>query len=273
MNTSQLLSWKGEINRKHYLIWGLILFAIKYNLDRLIAFSFDRPWYFVDYYLGIDEISNLEAGSTALNFYLALLISSLPFLWSGTVLCLKRTRNSNLPPALVLLFFIPYLNFLLFIILASLPERERKKESKESYIKRMLPDNRLGSALVSVGIAVIVTFILALLFVEQMGNYGWSLFVGLPFLMGYLSVYLYGRRNPISLKEVSMLSLTVVLVFCGVTFILAFEGIICLAMGFPILFTVAWIGALIAYAIQDHQKVSTYSFPIIFVTLSGIIEA
>ncbi|MEO9484380.1 MAG: hypothetical protein ABJG47_13065 [Ekhidna sp.] len=37
MKLSQLLSWKGEINRKHYLIWGMILFAIKYNLDRLIV--------------------------------------------------------------------------------------------------------------------------------------------------------------------------------------------------------------------------------------------
>ncbi len=273
MKISQLLSWKGEINRKHYLTWGIILFAIKYNLDRLIALSFDRNWYIIDYYLSVDELSNLEAGTSEFTFYLILLISSLPFLWSGTVLCLKRIRNTDLSPVLVLLFFIPYLNFILFIVLASLPEKKQKGESKENYLKRMLPDSKLGSALISIGVAVIITFILAFLFVEQMGNYGWSLFVGLPFLMGYLSVYLYGRRNPISFKEASMLSLTVVLVFCGTTFILAFEGIICLAMGFPILFVVAWIGATIAYAIQDHQKAATYSFPIIFVLIAGLIEA
>ena len=43
MRWSDLWRWDGEVTRGEYLGWGILLFALKYNLDRALAvFVFGR---------------------------------------------------------------------------------------------------------------------------------------------------------------------------------------------------------------------------------------
>ena len=116
MKINQLTKWNGEINRKDYLIWGLILLTIKYNLDRLTAWVFLKVWFFSDYFIQVDKLSVNELSKNDQIFYLVLLAQSSPFIWFGTVLCIKRLRNAKLRTWLVIFFFMPFVNFLLFII-------------------------------------------------------------------------------------------------------------------------------------------------------------
>jgi hypothetical protein len=39
MRPSDLWRWDGELDRESYLLWGLSLFALKHNLDRLLAWQ------------------------------------------------------------------------------------------------------------------------------------------------------------------------------------------------------------------------------------------
>ena len=69
MNISQLTSWKGEINRRDYLIWGMILFAVKYNLDRITALLLNRTWYITEYFIQADQLAVQELSGEDQKFY------------------------------------------------------------------------------------------------------------------------------------------------------------------------------------------------------------
>src|ERR1041384_299794 len=96
----QLLSINGRISRREFTITGLILFAIKYNLDRFIAIQYDKSWFITDYFMQADHLSVSNLSPDEQKFYLTFLILSIPFIWMGTALCLKRLRDASLPSLL-----------------------------------------------------------------------------------------------------------------------------------------------------------------------------
>jgi uncharacterized membrane protein YhaH (DUF805 family) len=274
-NLTQLVSWKGEVSSREYLIWGLVLFAIKYNLDRLIAFAWDRSWYITDYFIQADKLAVQELTNSDRVFYLVLLAQSLPFIWFGTVLCVKRLRNARIPSWLVILFFIPFVNFILFIILSVIPEKGYTSAKENSLLSRIIPNSKYGSAVFSVGVVLLVSLALTALLINYLEDYGWSLFVGIPFFLGFGSVLIYGYHKPLSYRQAMGVSLSSILFFNLIVFILAFEGIICIIMGFPILLLVAWIGASIGYAIHDSQKsisVNTLVAPVLLIPVFALLE-
>lgn len=45
LRLSDLWTWRGTIDRLPYFTWGVILVAVKFNLDRLVLrLCFDRAW-------------------------------------------------------------------------------------------------------------------------------------------------------------------------------------------------------------------------------------
>src|SRR5437868_3314195 len=92
-----LLSFRGKTGRLQFALAGLILFAIKYNLDRFIALNFGRTWFINDYFVQADHLAVNELAPEDRRFYLTLIIISIPFIWMGTALCLKRLRDAALP--------------------------------------------------------------------------------------------------------------------------------------------------------------------------------
>lgn len=275
MKLSQILSFHGELNRRDYILWGLLLFALKYNLDRIVSLGiFDRNWYIIDYFVLPDRISEADMAYDEFNFYIALLASSLPFIFLGTILTVKRLRNASLSRWLVLLFFLPFLNIVFFIILSAIPERSIKP-TNESFLRRALPKSKIGSALMALGLSCLIAILLTLLFTHWITDYGWSLFVGTPFLIGFVSILIYGKHNEVSFSSGLGVFLSSLLLFNLLIFILAVEGFICLAMAFPIMFIIGGIGALVAYMIlKDRRQVSLNLFasPILMIVLLGVIE-
>jgi uncharacterized membrane protein YhaH (DUF805 family) len=272
---SQLKHWKGEITRRDFLIWGVILFAIKYNLDRWIAYLYGKSWYITDYFIQADHLAVQELSESDKIFYVVLAVQSLPFIWFGTVLCLKRLKNARLPAWLVLFFFIPFINFILFILLAAIPEQDRKQTPGTKFFDRLIPKSKEGSALFSVGITLLVSLVITRLMINYLNEYGWSLFIGVPFLLGFGSVVIYGHGKRLLYKEAATLALISIALFGLLAFLLAFEGIICIAMAIPILFPVALIGATIAYAIHSNQRLTTvhlFIIPLSFIPGTGILE-
>ena len=52
LRLSDLWSWQGTITRGGYAFWGVLLFAFKHNLDRLVAsWFFRKPWGIFNYLL------------------------------------------------------------------------------------------------------------------------------------------------------------------------------------------------------------------------------
>jgi uncharacterized membrane protein YhaH (DUF805 family) len=112
MKRFDLWNWHGRMGRARYLGTGVVLLAIKHNIDRILAAAYGHPWDIFNYWVfdrpqGIEGITNREA-----NFYASLVAIALPFIWIGTVLTLRRLRDADLPLWFVIFFFLPFLNLI-----------------------------------------------------------------------------------------------------------------------------------------------------------------
>jgi uncharacterized protein DUF805 len=254
-----LWTWEGTIDRGAYASIGLIGFAIKHNLDRLVAWSvFHRPWSILDYWRplrganGIGTVSHPD-----FTFLLTLVVMSLPFVWIGVVQTLRRLRSIGVPGWLVVFFFVPYFNLLFFLVLCVLPARPTVDDASSRYgygsnemLSNYLPKNALGSATVGIAMTAIIGAGFAALSIGLLSQYGWGLFIGVPFCLGLFSVLVYGYHSPRSYGSCIAISCLSVVVAGALLLALAVEGVFCIAMAVPIVCPLAMIGGTIGYFIQ-----------------------
>lgn len=255
MHINDFTKVSGRIGRRDYLIWGIALFAVKYNLDRLLAMASNRKWFVTEYWVQFDPTSQ-PFHRDDIQFYLLLLVLSIPFIWFGTVLTLKRLRSAALPGWLVIAFFLPFMNLLFFAALAAVPERI-SAENSPAKNPRFLPESKFGSALAAVGITSVIAVGFTVLLIDLMGEYGWSIFVGIPFVSGFAGAIIFGNNRQISIGEAVSVALSALAISCVLLFLIAFEGIICLVMAFPIGILLAAMGAVLGYFLVRNRPVST----------------
>lgn len=258
-------SWQGRVGRARYLATGVILLAIKHNIDRVVAATYGYPWTVFNYWVfktpsGIEGITRNEA-----NFYAELLIIALPFIWIGTVFTLRRLRDTGLPLWLVVLFFLPFLNLFLFLMLVILPSNQSASAQTDPFPAKfsdLIPKSEFGSALLGIVVTTGLSIVIATLGASILGNYGWGLFVGIPFFLGLSSVLIYGFHEPRSFGRclgVAVLSVALV----GIAlFAIAVEGVICLAMALPLAGILALFGGMMGWALQQRRQYTAHSFHI-----------
>jgi hypothetical protein len=201
-------------------------------------------------------ITGLRSGDAV--FLETMVLLALPFVWVGVALTIKRLRGAQLPSALVLLFFVPFLNLLFFLTLCLVPGRAHASElasetPKGSFLSRIVPESALGSAAISLLVTVPLGLAMALIGTQILVNYGWGLFVALPFTMGFAAALIYGLRQPRSFAGcigVACLSISLL----GVALLgFAVEGVFCLLMAMPIAFLLAVIGGSFGYLVQRRR--------------------
>jgi uncharacterized membrane protein YhaH (DUF805 family) len=249
----------GKIDRGSYLIWGAILFAVKYNLDRLVAlYYFHRSWSLFSYLALPSEARVISLTGNDKTFYGTLLAMAIPFICVGVFLTLRRLRAVQIPTWLVVFFFVPLVNILFFLILATLPSREEtgKEVYEPSKVKRILdriiPEHPVGSAAMGLLITIPIFLGTTIFAVSILGNYGWSLFVGLPFTLGLVSVLAHGYHKPKGIGSCLLVSaISIVLLGLGL-FSIAIEGAICLLMAAPIGLVIGLLGGIVGYIIQTR---------------------
>jgi uncharacterized membrane protein YhaH (DUF805 family) len=246
-----LWSWHGRVGRARYLATGLILFALKYNLDRIVAGVFGYRWGVINYEYALED-------AHAPSFYIALVAAALPFIWIGVVLTLRRLRDADLPLWGVMLFFVPFLNLIFFAILSAIPSREASNEGSQlgERIGRLIPQSEFGSAVFGVLLTALLAVGETVFSTSGLGNYGWGLFVGIPFFLGLNSTMIYAYHYPRSLGRCLLVSLFSVGIVGAALLVIAVEGIICLAMALPLAIPIALFGGLIGYVIQRRTYVT-----------------
>ncbi|HUM07068.1 MAG TPA: hypothetical protein VLT90_16490 [Terriglobales bacterium] len=252
----------GTVDRTSYALVGLLGFALKHNLDRLIAtFGFHRQWTLFNYWLPLRDVARITSLRSAEGAFLATMVAfALPFVWVGTVLTTKRLRSAGLPASLVLLFFVPFLNLIFFLMLCLWPARSQAtggppQPAGRASIARLLPESAFGSAALSLLMSVPIGLGIAMIGVRVLIGYGWGLFVAMPFTMGFIAALIYGYRQPRSLGScVGVGALSVALVGLAL-FVVAAEGILCLAMAIPIALPLAALGGSFGYWVQRARWV------------------
>ena len=275
-NLFNLWSWHGTIGRARYVGTGVVLLAVKHNFDRVLAAAYGHPWSIFNYWVfdrpqGIEGITPREA-----NFYASLVAVALPFIWIGTVLTLRRLRDADLPLWLVIFFFLPFLNLIFFIILAAVPSNQSLDRSSNvpSRISRLIPQSEFGSAVFGIVVTAILALLVTAFSASNLGNYGWGLFVGIPFFLGFNSTLIYGFHQPRSLvKCLAVASLSTALVGLAL-FSFAVEGVICLLMALPLAVVLALFGGLMGFMLQQRPSFSPNTLRVVsvgFLLMPGLI--
>lgn len=269
---------RGVIDRLPYLVIGLVLCLFKYAIDFTVASSIYRrfwtPW---DYLISGSTLTTLWRVPEDQAFFLTLFAISLPFVAMGVALTLARLKSAGTNRWLVILFFLPVLNLVLILVLVLLKPREADPAetaivSAENFIppssgatlnygtdgprelnpllSRLFPESKSGSLASAVIFTAAIAVLLTWLSVEVFNDYGWGVFVLLPFLCGLISSVLYGVRRPRSRKECMVAATLTMLVLGASVILVAIDGAVCVLMYLPLAIPVSWIGAAVGYSLQ-----------------------
>ncbi len=252
LRVADLWRWSGEISRAQFLVWGCLLFAVKYNLDRLVLkFAFGRDWSIANYFKQPFPWLNFSPAESPTE-YAVLLAIALPFLWAGIALCARRLRSAGLPLWLTVLFVVPVLKWLLFLVLGLVPGKESQAGGPRprGWLDRWLPKSTPGSALLAVGLSLELAIGGAVLGTYVLGDYGWGLFVGVPFCMDFFAALIHGARQRRRLGESLLVAFLAVFLAGSALLVFAFEGVICLVMAAPLALGLAAIGAVAGHMVQ-----------------------
>ena len=101
---------------------------------------------------------------------------------------------------------------------------------------------------------VAIVFALGFISICFFGDYGWTVFVFLPFLIGFLPSYLASKKLELSKRECYSLSFTTLLISIFGLIACAIEGIICIVMALPLFMLIIWISAYIGFIINNRKS-------------------
>ncbi|HEU0369960.1 MAG TPA: hypothetical protein VFR42_12150, partial [Candidatus Acidoferrum sp.] len=185
-----------------------------------------------------------------------MLFVALPFIWLGLAMTVKRLRDAGQPTWLAALFFAPIANLAFFLALSFMPSlAELKREEGTPWpgvraFDRWIPRNAAGSALVSIGATCLLGLFFTFLGTQAIAQYGWGLFVGLPFCLGLFAVLTHSYHQQRSYAECVTVAVLPVAMLGAVLMLVAIEGVICIMMAAPLAFCLALLGGSLGYGIQ-----------------------
>jgi uncharacterized membrane protein YhaH (DUF805 family) len=247
-----LFALNGRVNRRDYLVTGITLMVVKYLVDANVIYRTAHvlwtPW---DYLIPLVSIKSEKLGEIPGSVGLGLIIWTLPFIWIGVTMMMRRAIDAGRSPAWCAGFFLPFLNYAVMLwlgVLPSVPRQEKLSDSPQEAVA-----DRYRSALLGLLGATVVALLAVLVSIVAFGTYGVTLFVATPFIQGMVVGWAFNRRETRSLAEtVSVVWLSLVLV-AGAILLFALEGALCVAMALPLAAIVALLGGMIGRTIANQR--------------------
>ena len=237
--------------------------ALKYALDAaLVRGVTGRTWGPLSYVLPSGILRQEDIGRGAPPALLALLaIMTLPFLWIGVSMSVRRAADAGLSPWTGLLFLFPIVNYVAMLVLAILPSREGQGwgQSRDAPPASVPMDPGVKAAIYAVLASVAEGIAMTAFAVYGLGTYGGVLFLVTPCVMGATSALLYNRPQRRTLGRTLVVALIGTAATGGALLLFAVEGVLCLAMAFPIAAALACIGAIVGRAICENQPTTRYA--------------
>jgi uncharacterized membrane protein YhaH (DUF805 family) len=226
--------------------------ALKYALDATLIWRFTGHWWTPLEYLSPLWTTRQQVLQGAPAWLApALVVITLPFLWIGVTLTLRRAVNAGLSPWTCLLFFAPGVNYLLMLALCLVSQFPKRARVPAVPVPQV--DERLTSALLGVAASLGITLVTVGIGVYLKRSYSTGLFLGVPFTIGYISSYIYNRRFPRSAGESIVVALASVTIAGGALIVFALEGMMCTVMALPLAFAVALPGALLGRVVARQS--------------------
>jgi hypothetical protein len=235
-------TFEEQVGRREYVVSGVLLALAKYAGDAALVWAATgRIWTPLDYLTTVHSVLLSRFSSAPGWLAPALAAWTLPFMWIGFSMSMRRALDAGRTAWLALLFFIPYVTYVLIALLVALPSaparRARLPAEPRAY------ERRLPSALLSMAAGAGIGLAMIVLSVATLRTYGVALFYGTPFVMGAVTAFMLNRRYPTRWRETVELVTMTVAVTGGAVILLAVEGTVCVVMAAPLAFVVALLGA------------------------------
>ena len=180
-----LFGFSERVGPRAYALAGLSLAALKIGGDAGVMstrFGTGLPGIF--YYLTpLHRFLGVMVRDGPQVWQLLLVLWTLPFLWIGVSMSVRRAVDAGGSPWLGILFFVPYVNYALMLALCLLPSRAGARWEPSP----APADRAFGPLLVVVLVTSGVGLGLALLHSLVLERYGLALFLGVPFATGALA--------------------------------------------------------------------------------------
>jgi uncharacterized membrane protein YhaH (DUF805 family) len=254
-----LWRWDGRVSQKTYAAVGAAGFAIKHVVDHFVAAGFFHVYGFFNYWAPLGRGAHFSRLTAADEKFLAtMLLVAMPFLWVGLAMTERRLRDAGKRVWLVVLFFVPIINLLFFLILCFLPSRKQSERAEAAPwpavrpLDGIIPRSQLGSAVLSIVLTSAMGFLFTLIGTTVIGSYGWSLFVALPFCLSLFAVLLHSYHGPRSYGTCMSVALLPLGLIGALLLVVAIEGVICILMAAPLALGLGWLGGSLGYFIQGN---------------------
>lgn len=242
MNTlRKLFGFSEPVDRKFYVTAGFSLMLLKYAGEILLFWFCRREFLWPGEFLlpfGGAMLAAMEASKS--NPILPLMfLFSVPFAWIGVSMSIRRAENAGRSPWWGTLFFVPFLNFLVMLVLSLLPEKTEVPAPR--------PHGRLlfSGAVWMMAVVSAICFSGMLLYVDRLSKYGSGLFIGAPLLAGLVGGYVLNREKRYTVTQTLIAVLVSLLIVVGLLLLLAIEGFLCIMMAAPITVVLALPAALL----------------------------
>ena len=240
-------SFREPVDRRTYLLHGAGLMLLKYGVDAAVVWALVHRWWTPLAYVNpVWVLREQQLRGAPAWLAPVLVLWTLPFLWIGVSMTLRRVVDAGRSPWWGLLFFVPVVNYLVMLWLSLLPSRADRGEPATP---PTAVDLRLRAGLLGVAAALAITIPTVLIGVYLRRMYSAGLFLGTPFTIGYISAYVFNARGAQSAGHTLQVALLAVVLAGGAMLVFALEGAVCIALAFPIAALLALPGAMIGRAI------------------------
>jgi hypothetical protein len=285
---SALGRWFGfedPVGRGFYAATGLGLGLIKYALEvALVYVSTGAFWSPLAYFNPV-LTGRMEAIPGKPEWLLLLLaVLTLPFMWIAVSMSVRRAVDAGLTAWWGLLVLVPGINYVAMLTFAVLPPRgggewhpglsSPYRQAPPASVPRFLEiDSAIKSALLGVVAATGLGLGMVGLSVYGLGLYGTALFFVTPFVMGTTSGFIFNYPHERTLGRTILVATVSTLVAGSALLLFALEGLICLAMAFPIAFVIAVLGSILGRAVALRTTTSLAQTAAMLVVLPGLAGA
>lgn len=264
-------TFASRVSPRQYLTHGAALMLTKYASDvALVQAGVGRWWLPGAYVQSVPQLQETALAGAPAWLMPLLALWTMPFLWAGITLTMRRCVDANMSPWLSLLFFVPYVNYTLIAALCVLPSRgEPLPPLKEAlggdqprYLMAMLPGLVLGAGMIALS-------------VYAFRSYGVALFFATPFAVGAITAWVLNRTFLVTPGQTRQLVLLTLGTLAVLLLVLGREGAVCIVMAAPLAAVVGVMGGVAGREIAmmgQHASMRSATLGFLVLPMALVLE-
>ncbi|MCB9779256.1 MAG: DUF805 domain-containing protein [Alphaproteobacteria bacterium] len=260
----------APVSRQAYVATGAALMLLKYAMDAALLYGTTGALLSpLAYLLPSLQLRGLLAGGMPEWAQVLAVVWTLPFVWVGVSMSVRRARDAGLSGFAGLAFFIPLVNYLMMAMLAVLPS---KSEGRGPALPLVREERSVASALTGVAAGSVLGLALTPALVFGAGAYGMALFFGTPFVMGVVAGWLHNLGERHGAGRTIAVGVLSVGITGGLLLLFGIEGLLCLAMAAPPAFVLGMLGALLGRELAAVRNRRALAGPLALLPVLGFAE-